>query len=155
VVAAAGGPNIQHLEGVGECSCYALPLNCMQSFFVGVWSIVKWACVIIVLVLVVGEGGSLGTVLFNDLIGRSYSIEFTDFPCRVYYLYRDSWFSPTHKFLMIPEVPEGEEETGDDAKQWVRKEVTGSKLGESDPFTDGLGATFIIRPQGHSSREDD
>jgi hypothetical protein len=43
----------------------------------------------------------------------------------------------------------------DDAKQWVSKEAKESKLGYSNYFTDGFGATFAIRPQRGASNEDE
>ena len=47
----------------------------------------------------------------------------------------------------MPGVMEDDEDNGDDTKQCVSKEVTDSTLDESDYFTDGFGATFLIRPQ--------
>ena len=115
-----------------------------RIFFGKAWAIIQAVCVLIVIVLAVGEGGSLFTILFDDLIGRSYSIEFTNFPCEIHYLYRSSWFGPTRKFLVTPEIMEDNEDKGEDSKTWVSKEVKGSKLGESDYFTDGFGATIVI-----------
>jgi len=85
-----------------------------------------------VIVLALGEGGSLFTIFFNDLTGRYYSIEFTNFPCKIHYLCRSSWFGPTRRFLVTPEIMEDDEDQGEDSKTWVTKEVKGSELGESD-----------------------
>jgi hypothetical protein len=99
------------------------------------------------------ENGS--QILFNDFIGRSYSIEFTNFPCKIHYIYRASWFSPMRTFLVMPAVMDDDEGDGDDSKQWVTKEVKGSTLDESDYFTDGDGVTFVIRPQSGGTNEDE
>lgn len=73
----------------------------------------------------------------------------------IVYLYRSSWFGPTRRFLITPEIMEENEDQGDDSKTWVSKDVKGSELGESDYFTDGFGATFVIRPQSSGSNEDE
>src|ERR1700730_17865655 len=127
----------------------------MRRFFGKAWAIIQAVCVLIVIVLAVGEGGSLASILFNDLIGRSYSIEFANFPCKIHYIYRASWFSPMRTYLVTPAVMDDDEDNGDDSKQWITKEVKGSTLDESDYFTDGDGVTFIIRPQSRGTTEDE
>ena len=52
----------------------------MRRFFGNAWTIIQAVCVFIVIVVAVGEGGSLATIRFNDFIGKSYSIEFSNFP---------------------------------------------------------------------------
>jgi hypothetical protein len=119
----------------------------MRTFFARAWAIVQRICVFVVVVLAIAEGSSLLGIFWNDLIGRSYSIEFNNFPCTIYYVERASWFAPTRRFLLTPELVEDAEDNSDESKHWVSKLVEGSKLGESNPIFDANGgATFTIRP---------
>jgi hypothetical protein len=53
----------------------------------------------------------------------------------------------TLRTQIMPGVMEDDEDNGDDSKKWVSKEIRDSTLGESDYFTDGFGATLVIRPE--------
>ncbi len=55
----------------------------------------------------------------------------------------------------MPGVMEDDEDNGDDSKKWVSKEVRDSTLGESDYFTDGFGATLVIRPESGRPNDDE
>jgi hypothetical protein len=120
----------------------------MNRLFLGLWKFILGFSVLMLLCLAWNEGLSVFKTLFFDLIGRSYAIEFHNFPCKIYYTERDWWFGQTHRFAVRIEKDD------DGNPIWCQQEVERGKVaGPSLPFLDANAGHFEIRPTGSASSD--
>lgn len=102
--------------------------------------------IVLVAVIALGEGGSLFSVLFDDAIGRSYWIEFNNFPTQIVYNEKTWWFGPVLRYVVRPEKNADEEDEQDASIVWSMRELKGKQLTQRRDFGDSVGASFTIRP---------
>ncbi len=119
----------------------------MYRLFHRLWSAFQILCVILLAVIVLGEGISIFKVLFDDAIGRSYRIEFNNIPTQIVYTEKSWWFGPVRRYVIRTEKNLDEVDDQDAMVLWSMRELKGKQLGERQNLGDPLdGATFLIRP---------
>jgi hypothetical protein len=108
------------------------------------WRTVQCISIFVLIVIVVYEGASIFRVLFDDAIGRRYSIEFRNSPTQIVYTEKSWWFGPTWTYVIRAEKDEDSE---DEEDVWSMRELKGTQLGDRENlFNSPDDVGFQIRP---------